>query len=205
MQKVIRAICLLVCGIALAKAEVIELEGKIKSIDQDARTISIERTTPKGTKTLDLEVNKNAGDLSTLKVGDKISFSFDPRLEMVTELQTGNQAAELFVAGSEWATDDGGLKIRVVHVDEGSFVGLMYGNGPNMLRELHGEINGNKVFWLAKNVVALKGQPGADNFGTVRQDKDGVHIDFRYGQGIENANQTFSVRRVSQQSTHQRQ
>ena len=73
----------------------------------------------------------------------------------------------------------------------------MYGNGEQMLRELHGEIQGNKVSWLAKNVVALKGKPGADNFGTIRREKDGARIDIRYGEGLENATNTFTVRRVS--------
>jgi hypothetical protein len=53
-------------------AEVIELEGTVKAVDADARTISIARKTAKGEKTLDLEVNKKAGDLSAVKVGDKI-------------------------------------------------------------------------------------------------------------------------------------
>lgn len=55
-------------------AEVIELEGTVKAVDADARTISIERKTAKGTKTLELEVNKKAGDLSAVNVGDKISL-----------------------------------------------------------------------------------------------------------------------------------
>jgi hypothetical protein len=49
-----------------APAEVIELEGKVKSVDAEARAISIERKTAEGTKTLDLEVNKKAGDLSAV-------------------------------------------------------------------------------------------------------------------------------------------
>jgi len=73
-----------------AHAEVIELEGKVKAVDADARTISIERKTAKGTKTLDLEVNKKAGDLSAVKVGDKISFSYDPELELVTKIGGGD-------------------------------------------------------------------------------------------------------------------
>ena len=36
--------------VSLAQAEVIELEGTIKSIDHDARAIAITRKTPKGEK-----------------------------------------------------------------------------------------------------------------------------------------------------------
>lgn len=69
-----------------AHAEVIELEGVVKAVDAEARTVSIERKTAKGTKTLDLEVNKKAGDLSAVKVGDAVSFSYDPGLEVVTKI-----------------------------------------------------------------------------------------------------------------------
>ena len=44
-----------------AHAEVLELEGTVKSVDAAARTLSVERKTPKGTKTLELEVTKKAG------------------------------------------------------------------------------------------------------------------------------------------------
>ncbi len=70
-------------------AEVLELEGTVKAIDSTARTITIERKTPKGTKTLELEVNKKAGDLANVKVGDRIAFSYDPALELVTRLGSG--------------------------------------------------------------------------------------------------------------------
>ncbi len=75
---------------APAFAEVLELEGTVKAVDATARTMSVERKTPKGTKTLELEVNKKAGDLSSLKVGDRITFSYDPDLELVTKLGGGN-------------------------------------------------------------------------------------------------------------------
>jgi len=41
-----------------APAEVLELEGTVKAVDSSARSITIERKTPKGTKTLELEVTK---------------------------------------------------------------------------------------------------------------------------------------------------
>lgn len=80
------------CGAALAHAEVLELEGTVKAVDASTRSITIERKTPKGTKTLELEVTKKAGDLSSVKTGDSISFSYDPDLELVTKLG-GSQAS----------------------------------------------------------------------------------------------------------------
>jgi len=77
--------CISVAG-TIARAEVIELEGTVKAVDVDGRTIAIERKTAKGTKTLELEVTKKAGDLAAVKVGDKISFSYDPDLELVTKI-----------------------------------------------------------------------------------------------------------------------
>jgi hypothetical protein len=71
---------------SVAHAEVLELEGKIKSIDKDARTISVVRKTAKGEKVLDLEVAKKAGELSEIEEGDSVSFSYDPGLEVVTKI-----------------------------------------------------------------------------------------------------------------------
>jgi hypothetical protein len=78
-----------------ANAEVLELEGRVKSIDRDARTISVVRKTAKGEKTLELEVAKKAGDLSEVEEGDSVSFSYDPDLELITKIaEEGGQPAE---------------------------------------------------------------------------------------------------------------
>lgn len=69
----------------ISRADVIDVEGTVHAVDASARTLTVERTTPKGPKTLELEVTKKAGDLSVLKVGDRISLSYDPNLEIVTK------------------------------------------------------------------------------------------------------------------------
>jgi hypothetical protein len=71
---------------AVATAEVLELEGSVKSIDKEARTVSIVRKTPKGDKVLDLEVAKNAGDLSSIEEGDEVAISYDSGLELVASI-----------------------------------------------------------------------------------------------------------------------
>jgi hypothetical protein len=87
------AVCLLAFA-SYSHAEVLELEGVVKAVDAADRTLSVERKTPKGTKTLELEVNKRAGDLSSVKVGDRITFSYDPDLELVTKLGGGTEKSE---------------------------------------------------------------------------------------------------------------
>jgi len=81
-----------------AQAEVIELEGTVKSIDKDARSISVVRKTPKGEKTLELEVAKKAGDLSEVKEGDTVAFSYDPDLELITKIGEERKPAKKAVA-----------------------------------------------------------------------------------------------------------
>jgi hypothetical protein len=97
MLRFVVALALTVFLTSLAHAEVLELEGMVKAVDSDDRTITIERKTAKGTKTLELEVAKKAGDLTGLKVGDTISFGYDPDLEIVTKIgggDDGESAAE---------------------------------------------------------------------------------------------------------------
>jgi hypothetical protein len=85
-------LCILLCG--RAHAEVIDLEGTVKAVDVDARTVTIERKTPSGTRTLTLEVAKKAGDVSDLKPGSPISFSYDPDLEIVTKIGGGDHEGD---------------------------------------------------------------------------------------------------------------
>ena len=87
----IMTICCLLLFCPAVHAEVIELEGTVKSIDKDARTLSVVRKTPKGEKVLDLEVAKKAGDLSEVKEGDTVSFSYDPDLELITKIAGKSQ------------------------------------------------------------------------------------------------------------------
>lgn len=68
-------------------AEVIELEGKVKAVDADARTISIVRKTPKGEKVLESEVAKNAGDISGFKEGDPVAFAYNPDVDIISKIE----------------------------------------------------------------------------------------------------------------------
>jgi len=74
---------------SVANAEVLELEGTIKAIDAEARSVTIVRKTPKGEKELELEVAKNAGDLAGLKAGDRVSFAYNPDVDIISKIEKG--------------------------------------------------------------------------------------------------------------------
>jgi carboxyl-terminal processing protease len=94
------AVFLLAACRAGVHAEVIDLEGTVKAVDVDARTVTIERKTPSGTKTLTLEVAKKEGDVADLKPGSPISFSYDPDLEIVTKIASDQAGSKGSTASS---------------------------------------------------------------------------------------------------------
>lgn len=101
-----------------ARGEVRELEGTIRSIDADRRTITIARKTPKGEKVLDLEVARNAGDVSILKAGDEAIFTYNPEVEVISKIGKGlsekDQKALKTLEG-EWlafAQEAGGKRMK---------------------------------------------------------------------------------------------
>lgn len=73
---------------AIAHAEVIELEGTAKAVDLEAGRISVERKTPKGIKTLDLDVTQplKATFLRHVRVGAEISLRYNTDLSVITEI-----------------------------------------------------------------------------------------------------------------------
>ncbi len=104
-----------------AHAEVLELEGTVKAVDATARTMSVERKTTKGTKTLELQVTKKAGDLSSVKAGDSISFSYDPDLEVVTKIVEGTKQAEKVRAESDDASARPFLDTMLKAIEENDY------------------------------------------------------------------------------------
>jgi hypothetical protein len=126
-------LCLVVlCGGVFAHAEVIELEGIVKAVDADDRTITIERKTAKGAKTLELEVAKKAGNLASVKVGDTITFGYDPGLEIVTKIRGQGESDKPTSDGDkpEGKTNSrlsveissrGGLSVRLEQVPDAPF------------------------------------------------------------------------------------
>jgi Cu/Ag efflux protein CusF len=95
------ALALTVLVSSIAQAEVLELEGIVKAVDAEDRSITIERKTAKGTKTLELEVAKKAGDISGLKVGDAVDFAYNPDLEIVTRIAGRSRQAKSAVSAGD--------------------------------------------------------------------------------------------------------
>jgi uncharacterized protein (TIGR03067 family) len=97
--------CVAVFAASLAHAEVLELEGTVKSVDPASRSISIVRKTPKGEKVLELEVAKNAGDISGFKEGDPVAFAYNPDVDIISKIEKGmseNASADLKVLQGKW-------------------------------------------------------------------------------------------------------
>lgn len=96
------------CGLlyaAVATAEVLELEGTVKAVDAASRSITIVRKTPKGEKVFELEVAKNAGDIGSFEVGDRVSFAYNPDVEVISKIEKGlseDDAADLKAMEGVW-------------------------------------------------------------------------------------------------------
>jgi hypothetical protein len=86
-------LCLVGPGSALY-ADVIEVEGTVKEINAEDRTLTLTRKRGKAEKVLDLEVSRKAlikdgdadADLTDIKAGDDVAVTYDPKLEIVTEI-----------------------------------------------------------------------------------------------------------------------
>jgi hypothetical protein len=189
-------LCLaVICGGGFAHAEVLELEGTVKSIDTDTRAITIVRKTPKGEKVLELEVAKNAGDIGSFDEGDEVTFTYDSGLALVSSISEKVSGDELLVAGSEWASDDNRMKLRLVSRQGGKYTALFF-IGPTVLREIQGTVAGEKLEWLSKDVTAHKGSRGGDNSGKLSQDEEGPRLDFTWKDDTGNSGE-FVLRKVS--------
>ena len=71
----------------LAEGAEVKVEGVLKAVDAKERTLTVEKKTAKGTRELSLEVAEEAGDLASLKAGDKVSLAYDSKLEVVTAIE----------------------------------------------------------------------------------------------------------------------
>ena len=65
------------------------IEGTVQSIDVAARKLSLTRKTANGEKTVSLDVSAEAGDLSSLKKGDRVVIEYDPEQEVAKSIAVG--------------------------------------------------------------------------------------------------------------------
>lgn len=78
-------------------ADVIEVEGTVKEINAEERTLTLSRKRGKAEKVIELEVAEKAdikagesdADLADIKEGDEVAVKYDSKLEIVTELVKG--------------------------------------------------------------------------------------------------------------------
>ncbi len=78
----------------VAHAEVVTIEGTVKSVDAKKRTITVET----GSKTLTLDISSKAkisvddkdAPLDTLKPGQKVKLSYHKDLEIVLKIEAGS-------------------------------------------------------------------------------------------------------------------
>ncbi len=115
MVRVVAVFCIAAAS-AFVHAEVLELEGTVKSIDTSAHTITVERKTAKGVKTLDLEVNKRAGDLHDVTVGAGIVFSYDTTTEIITRFAIVDGEASGHTVASARTQSNSGLAGKALEI-----------------------------------------------------------------------------------------
>jgi hypothetical protein len=85
--------------------------------------------------------------------------------------------ADLIKAGQVWTDLDPaiGRKFTVLERKGERFTARFETKG--YLREVTGTVKDDQLFWLAQDVKALRGNPGGDNYGTIRGDE----MDFHWG------------------------
>lgn len=100
--------------------------------------------------------------------------------------------ADLVKVNSVWVGDNPRKVLTITERNGEQFRGRFVIGG-NIERDVTGVVKGDRLSWLAKDVRAIKGEVGGDNFGTISMDgSTGDRIDFVYGLG--KASGTFSLR-----------
>ncbi len=76
-----------------------------------------------------------------------------------------NDPADVIQANAEWRDGD---KILTILERNGDDFRGRFKIGEKIWREFSGKVNGDRLFWLSKDVKAIRGKPGHDNFGTIK-------------------------------------
>lgn len=72
--------------------------------------------------------------------------------------------------GAVWRDEPGRRTLMILDRQGETFRGR-FQLGENIVREMTGTAKGSRIFWLSKDVKAVKGKPGGDNYGSIRGDK----------------------------------
>jgi hypothetical protein len=98
--------------------------------------------------------------------------------------------ADRVQSGSVWKNDQWTLTI-LEHTGT-TFRARFQSSTGGSIREVKGTVEGDQLSWRAREVRALRGNRGGDNFGTIKGD----HIDFTY-RNPDGSGGTFQLARVS--------
>ncbi len=103
------------------------------------------------------------------------------------------ETADAIQPGSIWRDDD---KTLTILERKGDTYRARFETGSKIVREVGGPVKGNTISWLAKDVHAISGNQGGDNFGTINGDK----IAFVYGKDGKTEG-SFTLTRAHEGST----
>ncbi len=105
--------------------------------------------------------------------------------------EMAEEGAGAIVVNSVWVGDNGPQKLTITERDGETFQARF--EVPNgYVREVRGEVKGNKLSWFGKDARAVKGRAGGDNHGTISRDEKGDKIDFVWRDG--GGSGTFTLR-----------
>ena len=113
MRHCLRNIVTTVFLIAMAStafAEVVTIDVTVKAIDAKERSITVTKTTKSKSKDIELEVGKTAkilvggkeASLDAVKVGQKVSVSYETELEVVTKIDVAGDGDDLSPNRPNW-------------------------------------------------------------------------------------------------------
>ena len=133
---------------------------------------------------LDTHIAKAERFPGLLRASGRIGLAgSDTRIEFrkieIKELQSSDDPIQ---PGTLWIIPGAASSLTITKRSGDEFAGI-FGNGRTIERKVKGTVKNGKIAWFGKDVEAIKGGPGDDNFGTIVQDKDGWHIDVTFKRG----------------------
>ena len=91
---------------------------------------------------------------------------------------TRNAISDPFTVGSIWVDKTNRLTVQNRNGDDFTANFIV---GERIERMVSGKIKEGRIEWFAKDVRAIRGNKGNDNFGTLARDSEGDRIDFTWG------------------------
>jgi len=175
----------LVLSGATAQAEVITIEGTIKSVDAAKRTITVE--TSDGAKTLDVsskaKISNDGKDstLDKLKAGQKVSLSYHDELEIVLKIEVGASPPSLITFDKQEQQID-------IRIADKPFASYIF-RDDQILRPFFANVNSLGGVQVTRNYPPVEDGDHADT-------QPGLSLDFADLNGADFHSNTAVVRHV---------